>query len=578
MKHILALTLTLAAAPAFATTYYVNSATGSNTNNGTAITTPFATLQKGADSTAAGDTVYVLPGNGYGGGTSGVAPLVISISGTGGGTGAGGSCTNPITFSGYPGLPKPVIAGTRADATIKGTNPLSCIVVNGFELAGWNPAISWVGASINAGLGGTGWGTNLSYNAKGLFIAGATGTANIVHHITVTNNVVHDFPMDGISINYADYVTAAGNVSYGNALYSGYSGSGISLYEPHNIDAGTGTKIIVSSNKAYANLNLIPNLAASPLRFTTSAASGTGSNSLTFTATTGVNYTMAVIEGTNGCIPPGTIVNTWSGTTVTLSKPTTCAVGSGDAIVLNYITDGEGVIIDNNSNSQSDAIAYVGRTLVTNNIAFNNGSSGLECGPTSNNCDVTFNTNYQNETSYTGNSGAPGEISMAASTGSNILNNIVYALSGTPNFASNTGGSGTTWGNNVVFGGNNTNTTPGTANVVADPLFVSPGASAATADFHLQAPSPAYHAGSLSWTRTTDYAGAAGSTGGAYDIGAYQWGAVPPCTTSGTGTLRTPQYFVNALSAANTAGAVTEQLLADLTLSLSCQTTGVWAH
>jgi parallel beta-helix repeat protein len=49
------------AASAGATTYYV-AKTGSDSNNGTSLSTPFLTIQKGADTVAPGDTLYVRAG------------------------------------------------------------------------------------------------------------------------------------------------------------------------------------------------------------------------------------------------------------------------------------------------------------------------------------------------------------------------------------------------------------------------------------------------------------------------------------------------------------------------------------
>jgi len=79
---------------AFATEYYV-SPTGSDTNAGT-IDAPFATLQKGADVAAAGDTVWIRAGT-YSITTpySSSAGISLSKSGT--------SDTNRINFFAYPG-------------------------------------------------------------------------------------------------------------------------------------------------------------------------------------------------------------------------------------------------------------------------------------------------------------------------------------------------------------------------------------------------------------------------------------------------------------------------------------------
>lgn len=84
------------------TIWYVDSAIGSDTNNGLTPATAFLTISKGHSVTNPGDTVYIMPGKGYGGGTGGGAPLVaLSRSGSA----AGGY----ITYSGYPGMPMPMV-------------------------------------------------------------------------------------------------------------------------------------------------------------------------------------------------------------------------------------------------------------------------------------------------------------------------------------------------------------------------------------------------------------------------------------------------------------------------------------
>jgi hypothetical protein len=562
---------------AHATTWYVNSAGGSDSNNGETPGTPFLTLQHAAGVTAAGDTVDVFPGNGYGGGTGGTAPLIISTSGSGAGTTPGTPCTSQITYqSHYNGTngPRTIINGTEATTgAIQGEYPLSCITISGFEIIGSNGAQTWAGASANAGLTGTTWETSGAFNGDGIFFGGGT-SGHTLHHIIITNVVVHDFPLDGIACNFCDYVTVTNNTVYNNGLYSGFAGSGISLYELHNIDAGTGTKNVISGNTTYGNVDYIPNLAGGTVKIATSAITASGGTLLTFTASTsGTNYTMAVVDVTNGCIPPGDIVSFYSGNNVNLSLPTTCQVGSGDTILFDYVTDGEGIIIDNNSNTQSDSIAYVGRTLTTNNVIYNNGGPAIECGPQSNHCDTTFNTAYFDVTSQALNGSAPAEYYAASSTDTNIYNNVFYSLSTIPS-GWDQSTSTATFSNNLFFGGNASHPLPGSNNVLTNPNFVAASIVPGTANFQISPGSPAIDAGSSTYTRTTDYAGNPGLVGPSYDIGAYE----SPCSTYGASTISNPSTLIGSqFQDAQAAGSITPLRMRNLISTLSCGRSP-WAH
>ena len=62
MRYLAAFLATLLASPLSATTYYV-SPTGSDSNNGTSMSTPFQTIYHCTISEVAGDTCYLLTGN-----------------------------------------------------------------------------------------------------------------------------------------------------------------------------------------------------------------------------------------------------------------------------------------------------------------------------------------------------------------------------------------------------------------------------------------------------------------------------------------------------------------------------------
>jgi hypothetical protein len=64
--------------------------------------------------------------------------------------------------------------------------------------------------------------------------------------------------LNGISVQYADYVTAAYNITRRNGWYSPYGGSGISFLNLWNSDARTGYKMIIRGNVSSENQNLMP--------------------------------------------------------------------------------------------------------------------------------------------------------------------------------------------------------------------------------------------------------------------------------------------------------------------------------
>ena len=79
----------------------------------------------------------------------------------------------------------------------------------------------------------------------------------------------------------------------------------------------------------------------------------------------------------------------------------------------------------------------------------------------------------------------------------------------------------------------------------ANPLFVNANAN----DFHLQSGSPAINAGfNLAGIVTKDIEGATRPVGSAWDIGAYEFGGVPPACTKPGGDC-TPPPVPNGLTA-----------------------------
>jgi len=236
-----------------ASDYYV-SATGSNTNSGKSVETPFLTLQKAHDLTVAGDTVFVM--NGSYNSTSGP---VLNVT-------RSGASTGYITYKAFKDhSPKITASGNVWNAiSING----SYIVFEGFELMGNNANITYENAFASyseAANGGKNWAAYANYNTNGISIGGPNTESKLPHHVVIRNCKVHDFPGGGISSIQADYTTIENNIVYNNAWYMMYAGSGISILTPFNWDRSTDYKTIVRNNICHTNKTTIPWLSVKKL-------------------------------------------------------------------------------------------------------------------------------------------------------------------------------------------------------------------------------------------------------------------------------------------------------------------------
>lgn len=210
------------------------------------------------------------------------------------------------------------------------------------------------------------------------------------------------------------------------------------------------------------------------------------------------------------------------------------------------ITDGEAIIVDSNQNasyagSGIEYPAYSGRTLIANNVIYNNGSSGVEVFESAH-VDIVNNSfygnddnPYENEVTYgTGPTSPPtrGEIALGDIVNgtnfsdTNVYNNVIYSLPGgipinlyvpcaTCKIDYNL-----TYGGANVYGG--TATGIGTHNISVDPLYVAPAATPlSSVNLQLQAGSPAIGAGTSMLAPTTDINGKARPSANGYTMGAY---------------------------------------------------------
>jgi hypothetical protein len=155
------------------------------------------------------------------------------------------------------------------------------------------------------------------------------------------------------------------------------------------------------------------------------------------------------------------------------------------------ITDGNGIIIDDTRNAHNSKLgAYTGRTLVENNITYNNGGSGIHTF-SSDRVDIFHNTAYLNNQSPEIQGG---QIFAMESSDVKILSNILYAPSD-KYINSNIHNTNVTYDRNI-YANSTLIEVKGPNDILADPKFVNPSIS----DFRLQKNSPAIGKG-FTWNR-----------------------------------------------------------------------------
>jgi len=241
-------------AQAAGTNYYV-SAAGSDSNDGLSESTAFRTIQRAADLTNPGDTVYIMNGT-YTETREGEANFIVKRSGSA----AGGY----ITYKAYPGhKPKISVQGVWHHILITA----SYIRIEGLELEGPRPNITYdqayarytyykqreaSGAPID-------WAYIGQTQTGGIFARPSHATPDVfLHHIEILNNHVYNMAGGGIGFEKTDYIRVEGNRVHDTSNWTIYANSGISVWHPTNSDSYTGHKIFIERNVSYNNECLIP--------------------------------------------------------------------------------------------------------------------------------------------------------------------------------------------------------------------------------------------------------------------------------------------------------------------------------
>ena len=170
------------------------------------------------------------------------------------------------------------------------------------------------------------------------------------------------------------------------------------------------------------------------------------------------------------------------------------------------VSDGNGIIVDVNQDSKlPEEQRYNGRTLIQNNLSFNNGGSGIHAFK-SKRVDIINNTVYMN-------SASPelvwGQLFVQISDDVRMINNIVVARPGLPvntvgTSLNDQNSKNIVRANNLYFGGGSA-PIMGESDVIGDPQFVNPSTDSNIADFKLKPGSLASKAGR--WESYGPYAG-----------------------------------------------------------------------
>lgn len=194
---------------------------------------------------------------------------------------------------------------------------------------------------------------------------------------------------------------------------------------------------------------------------------------------------------------------------------------------INKVSDGNGIILDVNRHTTARPNGvFLGRTLIINNLSYDNGGSGIHS-VTADRLDIVNNTAYLN-------SASPAlqypQIQCHGGKDVRIINNILVApvadlAAGEKaepvnrHFADKDDGA--IYSHNIYFGGNKPPHL-GEGDRIADPLFVNPARDPAVADFRLRPGSPAIDSGITFPIGATDLTGPPRFRGSSIDRGAYE--------------------------------------------------------
>lgn len=188
-------------------------------------------------------------------------------------------------------------------------------------------------------------------------------------------------------------------------------------------------------------------------------------------------------------------------------------------------TDGNGIIIDDSKNTQNASTLgeYVGKTLIENNVVYNNGGRGIHVF-VSDNVTIVNNTTYQNCSTPEINDGeitVIGKSSTVLNKNCSVYNNIVYARTGKDKRVNTTSNTENFFQRNNIYFNSILGSDLPTFGGSVDPFFVS--VTAGSEDFRVKAESKTIDWGySKIYIPSFDRAGEVRFKGANVDCGAYE--------------------------------------------------------
>jgi len=229
--------------------YFVSDISGNDNNNGLSIGTAFKTIQRAADLTLPGDTVFVLNGT-YTNPCPDCNVVTISRSGT----------QNAwIVYMNYPSnAPMIQFDGWQGFQVIDGAG---FIEINGFHICGNSATVTLDSALNQPGSCNNPGGTiDPKYNGAGIQMYGLNDfSSGHPHHVRIVNNIIFNCCGAGVSSAQSDYLTIEKNLIYNNGWYTIFGYSGIDFYQNWNFDNDTTNyRIIVRNNRMFGNMNFVP--------------------------------------------------------------------------------------------------------------------------------------------------------------------------------------------------------------------------------------------------------------------------------------------------------------------------------
>lgn len=309
-------------------TWYIHPSGSNNTNgvNGLSQTSPLKTFAYAVNTAwQKGDLIYVMDGEfsntNYGNGNLNNPP-VVNFDAFSGDT----DLFNPLVIKNLSGA-SPVI---KFDGKGAFNGNINYLEISGIEVIGPNQEINYQTAMSNRLI------QDNYFTGRGIAIWEG-------HHININNCKIHDCPNSGIRVNNGDYCIISNNEVYNNTWWSANAESGIVFATVKALDNYSFTKMRITNNLVYNNINKIPFYSKS------NGCTGTGYGCLDYNK----------IQDGMGC----------------------------------YITRNNQVP-DKFGNVNPNGI-YNGQFIIANNLAYGNGVNGVVVHKTDN-VIVTNNTIYRN--------------------------------------------------------------------------------------------------------------------------------------------------------------------------------------